>query len=242
MPKNLLLVSSSRFNHGAYLAHALTQLESVLEGVKEVTFIPYARPGGMSFETYTEAVREPFKKLGKQLVGIHQHTNPQEAVIQAEAVFTGGGNTFLLVHDLYLHALVVPLRKRASGGMPYIGTSAGSNIAGLTMHTTNDMPIIYPPSFETLGLIPFNINPHFVPGKALPTHMGETREDRIHEFHAQTQNKQPVLGIREDGLLRLAKGQLALHGIQPATLFTQGQPDRKILPGETLQFLMKSKH
>src|SRR5690606_28804349 len=154
---------------------------------------------GITHDEYTEVARKGFGKIGKRIRGIHTFEDPKEAIRRAEAVFTGGGNTFLLVTQLYKNGVMQPLRQAVLDGTLYFGTSAGANITGLTMQTTNDMPIVYPPSFKTLGLVPFNINPHYLDPDTGSRHMGETRETRIKEFHRI--NTQPVIGLREGSWL-----------------------------------------
>ena len=160
--KNLILASTSTLHGQEYLEYLLPVLKSHFSGCKEILFIPYARPGGISHDEYTATAQKAFKKAGLQVKGIHEFEKPAEALQQAEGIFTGGGNTFLLVQQLYNYSLLQPLKEVLNTGIPYLGTSAGTNIAGLTMKTTNDMPIVYPPSFTTLGLVPFNINPHYL--------------------------------------------------------------------------------
>lgn len=232
--QRILLISSTRYRHGAPLAHCKSEVMAHLEGVKEVLFIPFARPGTLSHEAYSELAAVAFTEMGKKLVGIQAYNYEVSAVQNAEAIFIGGGNTFLLLHDMYKYGLIEPIRARVGAGMPYMGTSAGSNVAGRTINNTNDMPIIYPPSFDALGLVPFNINPHLPAQKPDADHMGETREDRIHEFHGVSDI--PVVGIREDSHLRCYGETYTLVGKTDAILFRAGQPDTQILPGENLQF------
>ncbi|MCB9233710.1 MAG: dipeptidase PepE [Bacteroidia bacterium] len=238
MQKSLLLVSSSRTHGDTYLSHALPQVRELLVGVQTLVFVPFARPGGLTWDEYTEVPRSVFAELGIQVKGIHQFDNIPQGAAEAEAIFIGGGNTFLLLQDLYATGAFPVIQERVLQGMPYMGTSAGSNVAGLTISTTNDMPIVYPPTFEAFGFVNFNLNPHFIPGKLLPEHKGETREDRIHEFHHLPRNTQPVLGIREDSMLSLQKGKLDLIGQSPAVLFRQGRPDLEIEPGVDLSKLL----
>jgi dipeptidase E len=167
--------------------------------------------------------------MGLRLRGIHEPADPRAAVAAAEAVFIGGGNTFVLLRDLYEHGLIDGLREQIAAGMPYLGTSAGSNVAGLTIGTSNDMPIVHPPSFAALGAVPFNINPHFPVIPPDPTHHGETREDRIREFHVF--NPQAVVALHEDGMLRIEGPHVTLVGQRPALVFRPGQDVAAIQPG-----------
>jgi len=184
MPKNLIIASTSTIHGSGYLEYLLPELEILFKNINTIIFIPYARPGGISHDQYTEIASKAFKKIGKKIIGLHTYTNPIEATENAKGIFTGGGNTFVLVNQLYKTNILPTLRKKIFEGTPYLGTSAGSNICGLTMQTTNDMPITYPPSFKTIGALPFNINPHYLDPIQGSTHMGETRETRIKEFHA----------------------------------------------------------
>ncbi len=143
---------------------------------------------------------EAFAKINKTVKGIHEFENPIEAVKQAKAIFVGGGNTFVLTYQLYKNNLIEVLQTAIKNGTPYLGTSAGSNICGLTIKTTNDMPIVYPPSFNALAIVPFNINPHYLDPDTGSKHMGETRETRIKEFHSF--NTPPVVGLREGSWLQ----------------------------------------
>jgi dipeptidase E len=192
--KNIIIASTSTIHGGKYLDYLLPELQSFFSNVKELLFIPYARPSGISQDDYTKKVSEAFTKINISVKGIHEFENPKEAIEKAQGIFTGGGNTFLLVSQLYKNNVIDILEKVVKNGTPYLGTSAGSNICGLTMSTTNDMPIVYPPSFRTLGFVSFNINPHYLDPIEGSTHMGETRETRINEFHHF--NPQPVVGVR----------------------------------------------
>ena len=193
--KNIIIASTSTLHGGEYIDYLLPELQSFFSNVKELLFIPYARPSGISHDDYTKKVSEAFDKINIAVKGIHEFENPIEALEKAQGIFTGGGNTFLLVSQLYKNNVMDTLEKVVKNGTPYLGTSAGSNICGLTMSTTNDMPIVYPPSFRTLGFVSFNINPHYLDPIEGSTHMGETRETRINEFHHF--NPQPVVGLRE---------------------------------------------
>tara|TARA_B100001167_G_scaffold98924_2_gene60221 strand:- start:159 stop:863 length:705 start_codon:yes stop_codon:yes gene_type:complete len=219
--KNLILASTSTVHGGEYLDYLKPTLISHFEGVKRLTFIPFARPGGISHELYTSKARTFFKNLGIEVLGLHEFRDPIKAIAQAEAVFTGGGNTFLLVEQLYQQKIMAILRDRLYENMPYLGTSAGSNIAGISMQTTNDMPIVYPPSFKTLGAMPFNINAHYLDPDPGSTHMGETRETRIKEFHQF--NNVPVVGLREGSWIEAYKRVYTLRGPHSARIFEAGK-------------------
>ena len=217
--KNLIVASTSTVFGGNYLDYLTEEMAELFKDTEEVIFIPYARPGGISHDEYSAKAAKAFDKIGKKLIGLHTFSNPVEALKNAKGAFTGGGNTFVLVNALYRMELMQPLREAIFNGMPYMGTSAGSNICGTSMQTTNDMPIIYPPSFKTLGVIPFNLNPHYLDPDPSSTHMGETRETRIAEFH--TQNTVPVVGLREGSWLRVKGDEIKLKGELKARVFEQ---------------------
>ncbi|MEP6260907.1 MAG: dipeptidase PepE [Gillisia sp.] len=215
--KNALLASTSTLHEQAYLEYLLPEIEKLFKGTGEILFIPYARPGGISHIDYTSMVKKALERTEIQVKGIHEFSDPVQAVQESKGIFTGGGNTFLLVEKLYRNNLMSQLKETILHGTPYLGTSAGTNIAGLTMQTTNDMPIIYPPSFQTLGVVPFNINPHYLDPDVNSTHKGETRETRIKEFH--TINTPPVVGLREGSWLEINGDTVTLKGKLPARIF-----------------------
>lgn len=233
--KNLIIASTSTIYGLGYLEYLLPTLESHFKDAETIVFIPYARPSGISHDVYTEKAAEAFSKIDKKVVGLHTFKNPVEAIEKAEAIFTGGGNTFLLVKQLYKTEVMNALKLALIQGTPYLGCSAGSNITGLTMETTNDMPIVYPPSFKTLGMVPFNINPHYLDPTEGSKHMGETRETRINEFHSF--NSQPVLGLREGSWLEVRGSKITLKGNLTARLFQQNQPPIELEPEADLSNL-----
>ncbi len=233
--KNLIIASTSTLHGLGYLEYLLPVLKNHFKNANTILFIPYARPSGISHNDYTAKVAQAFAKIDKKVVGLHTFENPVEAVVNAQAIFTGGGNTFLLVKQLYANNLLSPLKETLLNGTPYLGCSAGSNITGLTMETTNDMPIVYPPSFKTLGMVPFNINPHYLDPIEGSTHMGETRETRINEFHCF--NTQPVLGLREGSWLEVHGSKITLKGALSARLFCQNQPAVELEPESDLSNL-----
>lgn len=214
---NCLLASTSTLHGESYLAYLLPQLNVFFEEADEVLFLPYARPSGISHDAYTDKVQSAFASIGKKCRGLHTFENPQKALQEAQGIFTGGGNTFLLLSKLYELSLISALKEKIYAGTPYLGTSAGSNIAGLSIQTTNDMPIVYPPSFEALGIIPFCINPHYLDANDAIKHMGETRETRIKEF--MFVNNIPVIGLREGSWLEVKKDKILLMGTLNAKLF-----------------------
>lgn len=233
--RNLLLVSSSRFDGGEMFGHCQAAVQAHFAGVSKVLFIPYARPDGLSHEAYTAGIATAFNQMGIEVVGIETYADPKAAVAAAEGIFIGGGNTFVLIRDLYENGLIEPIRARIAEGMPYMGSSAGSNMAGMSISTSNDMPIVYPPSFEALNAIPFNINPHY-PRSEDNRHMGESRDQRIREFHYF--NAQPVAALREDGLLKIQGNSISLIGTLPIRIFRQGMTPEDLMPGADLGFLL----
>ncbi len=227
--RRILIASTSTVHGSGYLSYLQSALSTFLEGSNELLFIPYARPGGISYDNYTAKVQEAFEVLHIKVKGIHEYKNPVEALKQAKAIFTGGGNTFELVNQLYRNNLMKCLKEVVNNGTPYLGTSAGSNICGITMMNTNDMPIVYPPSFDTLGLIPFNINAHYLDPIEGSTHMGETRETRIKEYHIF--NTTPVLALREGSWLEVQGALIVLRGPYSARIFKADTPPYELESG-----------
>ena len=233
--KNLLIASTSTLANEDYLEYLLPELELHFQNCKTILFIPYARPGGISHDEYTAKIGLAFAKINKKVIGIHEFEDSSLAIKNAEGIFTGGGNTFVLVSQLHKKNIMAILSDVIKKGTPYLGTSAGSNICGLTMQTTNDMPIVYPPSFQTLGVIPFNLNPHYLDPDTNSNHMGETRETRIKEFHAY--NTTPVLGLREGSWLNVKGDKITLKGQLTARLFRQNQSPEELITDSDLSFL-----
>ena len=231
--KRLLLISTSAVFGTRYLEHAFQELASILEGVRRVLFIPYALKDQ---DGYARKARAAFEEIGLGLDSLHAAADGRRAVESAEAIFCGGGNTFRLLDTLYREGLMEPIRRRALAGMPYTGASAGSNLAGPTIRTTNDMPIVQPPSFDALGLVPFQINPHYLDPAPGSTHMGETRETRIREFHEE--NTTPVVGLREGAMLRVDGEAVELRGQAGARIFQRGREPLETLPGTRIDALL----
>ncbi len=230
----LLLISNSTNAGEPYLEWPLQEIATFLKGVKRVLFVPYA---GVTFshDAYVEKVQKQFDKFGVQVEGIHTLLDPRAAVARAEAIVVGGGNTWRLLQLMQQADLVEAIRRRALEGVPYVGWSAGSNIACPTIKTTNDMPIVEPRGFDALGLVPFQINPHYLDAKP-EGHGGESREDRIMEF-IEVNPYSYVMGLREASLLEVRDGQIALRGKHPARIFHHGQLPQEVEPGESLAFL-----
>jgi len=233
--KKIIIASTSTLHNGEYLDYLLPKLALHFKGIEEIIFIPYARPNGISHDEYTQKVAIAFSKINIQVRGIHEFENATEAIKQAKGIFTGGGNTFLLVSQLYKNNVLLTIEEAVKNGIPYLGTSAGSNICGLTMGTTNDMPIVYPPSFQTFGFVPFNINPHYLDPIEGSTHMGETRETRINEFHQF--NSQPVVGLREGSWLEVHGNSIILKGNLTARIFTRNNEAYEVEPETELNYL-----
>ncbi len=228
--KRLLLLSSSRVHGGGYLDHAEPLIRDFLPRIKRVLFVPYALKDR---DGYAAVARQKFEAMGFALDSIHQASDPRGAVEKAEAMFIGGGNTFRLLNNLYEHNLLAVIRNRVGFGMPYMGASAGTNMAGPTIKTTNDMPIIQPPSFEALGLVPFQINPHYIDADPGSTHMGETREQRLREYLEE--NDVPVVAIREPAIIRAEAGVITLEGSAGAKIFRRGQEPYELAPGNVIE-------
>lgn len=233
--KNIIIASTSTVHGLGYLEYILEELDVFFKGVKNIVFIPYARPGGISHDAYTDHAKQAFKKINIDVKGLHEFENPSDAILQAEGIFVGGGNTFVLTNQLYKNNLIEPLQQVVKNGTPYLGTSAGSNICGLTIKTTNDMPIVYPPSFNALGLVPFNINPHYLDPDPTSKHMGETRETRIKEFHHY--NTPPVVGLREGSWLHVQGDSIVLKGDLDARIFEYDKTPYEIPTGTELNVL-----
>ncbi|TBW27531.1 dipeptidase PepE [Gramella sp. KN1008] len=230
-----ILASTSTLYAQDYLEYLIPHLPELYKGIDEILFIPYARPGGISHEEYTAKASEAFLKAGIKVKGIHEFKDHAQAVKDAKGIFTGGGNTFLLVSELYRNKVMNVLKEVVQNSTPYMGTSAGTNIGGLSMQTTNDMPIVYPPSFKTLGLIPFNINPHYLDPDPDSQHKGETRETRIKEFHGL--NSQPVIGLREGSWLELKDNKVTLKGELQARIFKKDKVPYELETGADLSDL-----
>lgn len=231
----MIIASTSTLHGSGYLNYLLEELSFFFKDTDTILFIPYARPGGISHEEYTQKAQEAFSQIGKQVKGIHEFGNPKDALKNAKGIFVGGGNTFVLLTQLYRNDVIKTLQDVIKDGTPYLGTSAGSNICGLTINTTNDMPIVYPPSFKALAMVPFNINPHYLDPDATSKHMGETRETRIQEFHAF--NSQPVIGLREGSWLEVNGDSIILEGELDARIFEYNKAPYEVKTGTDLSDL-----
>ena len=232
---DLLLLSNSTAPGRSYLEHARDALAEILESIKELVFVPYALA---DHEGYTAQVGGAFEQFGVRVTGVHTGT-PANLIRQAEAIFIGGGNTFRLVRRLQTEGLITGVRSAVENGTRYIGSSAGTNVATPSLKTTNDMPIVEPHSFTALGLVPFQINPHYLDPDPASTHQGETRELRILQYLEE--NPGPVVGLREGTWLRRRGHILTLAGESVgARLFDRGAEPVDIATGADLSYLLAS--
>ena len=220
---------------GAYLQHALSLLAGVLAGVRQVAFVPYAQ---RDWDRHCAVVAGALEPLGVEIVGVHRSASPRSFVQSAEAVLVGGGNAFRLLAAVHRFDLVDVIRSRAGEGMPYVGSSAGTNLACPTIRTTNDMPIVEPPSLGALGLVPFQINPHYPAKEVLDGHLGETRDLRIAEFLED--NDVPVLGLQEGSWLEVTEVTATLGGITGARLFQRAATPCDLPPGTDVSDLLRT--
>jgi dipeptidase E len=232
MPISLLLLSNSTNYGGTFLGHAMEAVTRTLDG-RRLLFVPYALAdrGG-----YTARVRAALEPAGTPVTGLDSAADPVAEVGRAEAIFIGGGNTFRLLAELRRLDLLAAIRDRVQAGMPYLGSSAGTNLACPSIRTSNDMPIVEPGSFEALRLIPFQINPHYLDPDPASRHMGETRETRITEFLEE--NDVPVLGLREGSWLRVNAGAATIGGLSGGRLFTRDGAPRELSPGADVSLLL----
>ncbi len=228
--KRLLLISNSTLYGSGYLDHAAAEIIDFLGAMKRILFVPFALANR---DAYAAQARARFAAMNFSLDSLHEVTSKRKAVITAEAIFIGGGNTFRLLKALYDYDLLQSIKERVAGGMPYIGSSAGSNVAAPTIRTTNDMPIVEPPSFAALGLVNFQINPHYLDPDPSSRHMGETREERLLQYLEE--NETPVIGLREGAMIRVERGLAVLKGSSGARIFRRGQAPLEVLPGFELK-------
>jgi len=231
--KRILLISNSTLHGSSYLDHAENEIRDFLKDAKSLLFVPYAL---FDRDEYAAMAAERFQRMGYELLSVHSAADPIRAVNNTDAIFIGGGNTFRLLKMLYETQLLEPIRQRVANGLPYIGSSAGSNVAGPTIKTTNDMPIVQPPSFDALGLVPFQISPHYLDPDPNSTHMGETQEDRIVEFLEE--NDTPVAGLREGAMARIENGVTTLKGVNGARIFRRNEAPVEMQTGMQLDELL----
>ncbi|XP_059046217.1 probable alpha-aspartyl dipeptidase [Achroia grisella] len=234
--RQALLLSSSNCHGYTMLEFAKHEICAILEknNIKQLLFVPYAQN---DFNSYTSKIKDVIDPWGFEVSGIHTHPDPADAVMSTKAIFIGGGNTFLLLKRLYELNLVELIRNRVNeGNLIYIGSSAGTNVATKSIHTTNDMPIIYPPSFDAIKIIPFNINPHYLETPDPSTHKGETRDQRLNEY-MEMDHAAPVLGLKEGAMLHVNGDSLVLKGVTGGVLFKKGHKKVEYPVGADLTFL-----
>ena len=222
----VLLISSSTVYGRGYLDHVESEIKSFLGGARRVLFFPFALHDR---DAYTATARKRFEAMGYSLDSAHQAAVPRKAVEETDAIFIGGGNTFRLLKALEDLNLIEAIRRKVNSGAPYVGSSAGSNVAGPTIKTTKDMPIVQPRSFESLGLVPFQISPHYLDPDPNSTHMGETQEERILQFLEE--NDTPVVAIREEAWFLCNEGTVTLKGQAGARIFRRGRIPVEVAPG-----------
>ena len=227
--KRLLLISNSTLYGGGYLDHAEKEIRNFLGAARRVLFIPFAQ---RNQDAYAALARQRLAAMGYETDSAHEASDPRRAVSAAEAVFVGGGNTFRLLKGLYDFELLPPVRRKVAEGMPYLGSSAGSIVACPSLKTTKDMPVVEPPSFDALGLVGFQISPHYLDPDPGSTHMGETQEERINQYLEE--NHAPVVGLGEGTMLRVEQGTIVLKGITVARIFRRGQAPVEVEPGSNL--------
>ena len=232
----LLLISNSTNAGEEYLKYPIEQIAQHLQGVKEVAFVPYAGVT-FSYDEYEAKVQARFNEIGIKVNSVHHAASPKAAIEAAEAIVVGGGNTFHLVKNMHEQGLMEAILAKVQGGTPYVGWSAGSNVACPTLCTTNDMPIVQPASFSAIGAIPFEINPHYLDANP-EGHAGETREQRIAEYSVANPTLW-VVGLREGCMLRYIDGTLELVGPRPMRIFRNGIEPYEVKAGDDLSFLLK---
>jgi dipeptidase E len=232
--RRLLLISNSTLYGRGYLDHVGKEIRDFVGSGTRVVFVPYAVHDRRA---YAATAQDCFRDMGLSLTSIHDVSNMARAVDEADVFFVGGGNTFRLLKGLYDHNLLDPIRQRVASGIPYIGSSAGSIVACPTLKTTKDMPVVDPPSFEALGLVPFQISPHYQDPDPASTHMGETQEERITQFLEE--NEEAVIGLREGSVLRVQDGAVTLKGPNTARIFRRGEKPVETAPGSNLRPLLE---
>lgn len=231
--QRLLLISNSTLYGSGFLDHAEAEIRDFLGTIKRVLFVPFAL---RDRDAYAARAQVRYEAMGYSLESIHTARSKQQAVRETEAIFIGGGNTFRLLKSLYDHELLAVIKERVEQGMPYVGSSAGANVAAPTIRTTNDMPIVEPPSLNALGLVHFQINPHYLDPDPGSKHMGETREERILQFLED--NEAPVVGLREGAMVRVENGVTRLKGSTGARILRKGEPPIEVDPGTKLDDLL----
>jgi dipeptidase E len=229
----ILLISNSTVHGRGYLDHVEEEIGNFLGAARTVLFFPFALHNRDEYATKAKA---RLAAMGYVLNSTHASDSPHKAIDDADAFFIGGGNTFRLLKSLQDLRLLEPIRRKVKTGTPYIGSSAGSNVAGPTIKTTKDMPIVQPRSFDSLGLVPFQISPHYLDPDPNSTHMGETQEERILQFLEE--NDTPVVGIREGAWLLCTNGAVTLKGQSGARIFRRGESPVEVAPGTEISRLV----
>ena len=231
--RRLLLISNS-INHGqGFLDHVIQEIDGFLNGVDRLVFVPFAQKDRKGTGARVAA---RLVDIGVDVGTLTADERGRRMLQDAEAVFIGGGNTFRLLKTLQDERMIPILQERARAGMPYIGSSAGTNVATPTIRTTNDMPIVQPASFDALGLVPFQINPHYIDPDPGSTHMGETREQRLKEFHEE--NETVVVGLREGAWIRVEGDRATLEGGNGARIFRRDREPEERKSGAELSDLL----
>ena len=233
--KKMILASSSTIHGEEFLEYLLKEIKNLFVGCKNILFIPFARPSGLTHLAYTKKVQDQFKKVNLSVVDYSKDNDFLQKLEKSDGLFIGGGNTFLLLHQLNKLKLIEKIREKILSGIPYLGTSAGTNICGISIGTTNDMPIVEIESRLSLQILPFNINPHFYEKNNDSKHMGESRETRIQEFLIY--NKQPVVGLKEGSFLKINQENIILEGKESAIIFERNQKPYSINSGFNLKKL-----
>ncbi len=231
----LLLISNSTNAGEEYLRYPMPEIGRFLDGIHEIAFVPYAAVT-FSYAEYERKVQARFSELGIRVRSVHRAKDPAAMIRTAEAICVGGGNTFALARKMQQQGLMQAILRRIRAGVPYVGWSAGSNVACPTISTTNDMPIVEPESFRAIGAVKFQINPHYLDANPAG-HAGETREQRILEY-IEANPRRWVVGLREGCMLRLVDGKLELIGHRPMRLFRKGVETSEVEPGANLSFLL----
>src|SRR6267378_1335613 len=232
-PSRILLISNSTVHGRGYLDHVEDEIKAFLGPARTVLFFPFAL---FDRDDYSAKAKARFAAMGYSLESAHEAEDPKKAIDRADAIFIGGGNTFRLLKALQDLELLEPIRRKVKKGAPYIGSSAGSNVAGPTIKTTKDMPIVQPRSFDSLGLVPFQISPHYLDPDPNSTHMGETQEERIVQFLEE--NETPVLGMREGAWVRIKNRSVTLRGSTGARIFRRGEQPVEAVPGDEISALV----
>tara|TARA_Y100000766_G_scaffold196610_1_gene169110 strand:- start:264 stop:971 length:708 start_codon:yes stop_codon:yes gene_type:complete len=233
--KKMILASTSTIHGEEFLEYLFQEIKNLFVGCKNILFIPFARPSGLSHLAYTKKVQDQFKKINLSVIDYSKDNDFLQKLNKCDGIFIGGGNTFLLLHQLKKLKLIEKIREKIISGTPYLGTSAGTNICGISIGTTNDMPIVEIESRLSLQILPFNINPHFYEKNYDSKHMGESRETRIQEFLIY--NKQPVVGLKEGSFLKINLENIILEGKENAIIFERKQKPYAINSGFNLKKL-----